>query len=143
MKDGVLNRLRVSVNDNGEIFSLSAMRVSNKMFISREDSNYQSDVPLFPTNHWNVSVLNQTVVLNTLTGDLNRVTIRDKGEETIPSENGPIIARHYAYTGDLETQIWYDDSGRWVGMEFLGSDGSRIQYRCKSCTKYPYKTNKK
>tara|TARA_Y100000588_G_C14255306_1_gene925173 strand:+ start:1093 stop:1800 length:708 start_codon:yes stop_codon:yes gene_type:complete len=134
-KDGLLSRLQVNVNDNGDVFFLSATRVRNKMLISRENSKYQSDIPLFPTNHWNASVLNQTVVLNTLTGELNRVKIRDKGEETILSENGPIVARHYAYTGDLETQIWYDNKGRWVGMEFVGSDGSRIQYRCKSCVK--------
>ena len=47
---------------------------------------------------------------------------------------GKVKAMRYAYTGDLETEIWYDDKKRWVGMEFVGSDGSHIKYLCKKCS---------
>ena len=91
--------------------------------------------PLFPTNHWNAGVLGQTRVLNTLTGKINNVSILSKGIETVSTENGPIKATRYVYSGDLDNEVWYDDLGRWVKMRFKASDGSTINYVCKSCQK--------
>lgn len=131
--DGVLSEINVIVDDNGEAFSLKGSRIGDNMLITKGSKNYQTNTPLFPTNHWNAEVLNQKVVLNTLTGELNKVQII-RGEKTKkPSERGQIEAQHFSYTGDLDTQVWYDLKGRWVGMEFLGRDGSKITYHCQRC----------
>ena len=90
-------------------------------------------MPLFPTNHWNANVVNERVVLNTLTGELNRVEIISRGVETLKSRHGEIKGQRYSYTGDLDTEVWYDQKGRWVGMEFKGKDGSIITYVCQQC----------
>ena len=42
-------------------------------------------------------------------------------------------ATRYAYTGDLDNEVWYDDVGRWVKMRFKGRDGSTIDYVCRRC----------
>ena len=57
-----------------------------------------------------------------------------KGMEKIETERGKVNSIRYAYTGELETDIWYDDNGRWVGMQFMGRDGSLIKYICKKCS---------
>ena len=131
--DGVLSEINVIVDDNGETFSLSGSRAGGKMVITKGNEDYQANVPLFPTNHWNAEVLNKEVVLNTLTGELNRVKIIRGKKTKIPTEHGQIEAQHFSYTGDLDTQVWYDPKGRWVGMEFLGHDGSSIRYHCRQC----------
>ena len=69
-----------------------------------------------------------------MTGELNNVEIIEKGYEMIETRQGKVKAMRYAYTGDLETEIWYDDKKRWVGMEFVGSDGSLIKYLCQKCS---------
>jgi hypothetical protein len=33
----------------------------------------------------------------------------------------------------LNTEVWYDDLGRWVKMRFNGPDGSAIEYVCRRC----------
>ena len=58
--------------------------------------------------------------------------IVEKGYEMVETGQGKVKAMRYAYTGDLETEIWYDEKKRWVGMEFVGSDGSHIKYLCKN-----------
>jgi len=49
------------------------------------------------------------------------------------AEGKDIAAKKYAYSGDFVTQVWYDSHGRWVKMQFLGRDGSKIEYECIRC----------
>ena len=57
-----------------------------------------------------------------------------KGREPIPTERGDVVASRYSYTGDLaDTEVWYDDVGRWVKLRFLGRDGTPIEYACRRC----------
>ena len=133
-KDGILHDLSVLVDDNGEKLSLEAKKRSNYLTVSNDQESFQIPLPIYPTNHWNAGVLGQKKVLNTLTGELNNVEIIEKGYEMIETGQGKVKAMRYAYTGDLETEIWYDDKKRWVGMEFVGSDGSLIKYLCQKCS---------
>ena len=133
-KDGVLHDLSVLVNDDGEKFSLKAQKRSNYLTVSNGQEGFQVPLPIYPTNHWNAGVLDQNKVLNTLTGELNNVEIVEKGYEMVETGQGKVKAMRYAYTGDLETEIWYDEKKRWVGMEFVGSDGSHIKYLCQKCS---------
>ncbi len=133
-KDGTLHDLSVLVDDNGEKFSLEAKKRSKYLTVSNDQESFQVPLPIYPTNHWNAGVLGQNKVLNTLTGELNNVEIIEKGYEMIETRQGKVKAMRYAYTGDLETEIWYDDEKRWVGMEFVGSDGSLIKYLCQKCS---------
>ena len=87
-----------------------------------------------PTNHWNNTVLGHVRVLNTLTGNVNKVKLVPKGQEMIFTERGDVSANRYAYTGDLEdTEVWYDELGRWVKLRFLGRDGTPVEYVCQKC----------
>jgi Family of unknown function (DUF6134) len=132
-QDGGLAHIKAEVNDDGNTFSLEATREGARMRIRGSDKSYMAEAPLFPTNHWNSAVLNQTQVLNTLTGEINAVRIEPREREYVPTERGPVAATRYAYTGELTTEVWYDDSGRWVKMRFKGKDGSNIEYVCRRC----------
>ena len=134
-KEGTLHDLSVLVDDNGEKFSLEAKKRSKYLTVSNGQERFQVPLPIYPTNHWNAGVLGQNKVLNTLTGELNNVEIIEKGYEIIETGQGKVKAMRYAYTGDLETEIWYDDKKRWVGMKFVGSDGSLITYLCQKCSR--------
>ena len=72
-------------------------------------------------------------VLNTLTGKMNNVRIEARGQEYVPTEGGDVKAMRYAYTGELETEVWYDQEDRWVKMRFVGKDGVSIDYVCRKC----------
>jgi hypothetical protein len=129
--------LKASVNDNGEFFSLAAHRDQDRISIRNPDGINTTNAPLIPTNHWNAAVLSQSRVLNTLTGDINNVRITAQTREQVETEQGPVLATHYVYSGDLETEVWYDAKGRWVKMRFTASDGSTIDYRCRRCQGVP------
>ena len=132
-QEGNLRRLTAEVDDNGSSFSIGANRDGNSVFVEHGQKTYEVAEPLFPTNHWNPHVLGQERVLNTLTGRINRVTIEPKIREPVTTEWGDVTATRYAYTGDLDTEVWYDDLGRWVKMRFRARDGSTIEYVCRRC----------
>ncbi|MDA0241037.1 MAG: DUF6134 family protein, partial [Proteobacteria bacterium] len=104
-----------------------------RFIITGPKGQFESAEGLFPTNHWNSAVIRADRVLNTITGEINLVRIVDKGAEEINAEGRKIMARRYAYTGELETELWYDGDGRWVKMRFTGKDGSTIDYECLRC----------
>ena len=131
--EGKLQRLTAKVNDNGSSFSVSANRDGNSLIVEHTQKTYEVSAPLYPTDHWNPLVLGQERVLNTLTGRINNVTIEPIVREWVETELGDVSATLYAYTGDLDTEVWYDDYGRWVKMRFGARDGSTIEYICRSC----------
>lgn len=132
-RHGLLDRLTVRVDDDGTHFSLEAVRDSDRLTVRSRADTDTVDGPIFPTNHWHSGVLVEKRVLNTLTGRVNRVDIRPDVRETVPTERGDVVATRFSYTGDLETEVWYDDNGRWVKMRFKGRDGSTIDYVCRRC----------
>ena len=132
-RHGKLERLSVTVDDDGKRSALDATRIGDRIRVDHTDVGYVADMPLFPTNHWNAGVLAQKRVLNTLTGRINAVRIEAVKREPVTTERGEVPATRYAYSGDLETEVWYDDAGRWVKMRFAGRDGSTIEYVCSRC----------
>jgi hypothetical protein len=132
-RQGRLERLDASVNDDGRRSALSVRPDGQRLQITDGNAIYSAQKPLFPTNHWNAAVTSENRVLNTLTGKINAVQIERKAREMVETERGKILANRYAYSGDLETDVWYDDAGRWVKMRFRGRDGSVIDYVCRRC----------
>lgn len=132
-RDGRLMQLRATVNDNGKRSRVEVAHTGSAITIRAGDAGAAFDGTLYPTNHWNSGVLGQTRVLNTLTGRINDVRIVPQGREAVHTERGRIMATRYAYTGELDATVWYDDAGRWVKLRFAGRDGAVIEYRCRRC----------
>ena len=132
-RNGQLENLRAAVDDDGTTSFVVASRDSGRIKIENPEGTVAADAPLYPTNHWNAAVLSQSRVLNTLTGRVNDVRIVPQRREAVSTERGNVSATHHLYTGDLATEVWYDDDGRWVKMRFKARDGSTIEYVCRRC----------
>lgn len=134
-KSAELVSLDVKVVDGGDQLKFSAQRHQDILTVKLEDRSYDIGANVLSTNHWNVDVVDDRQVLNTLTGNLNNVQITAMGEETIAVQGGNLTANRYDYSGDLQdTSVWYDDQGRWVKLRFKARDGSAIEYFCLTCT---------
>ena len=128
--------LNVSVNDNGDVKTLSAEKIDNKLSGILNDETLSVALPLLPTHHYNADVLDDKRVFNTLTGRENAVVIVREGSDVVDTANGTIEADKFRYSGDLkDTTVWYDKNNRWVKMSFPGTDGTLIELRCTSCEK--------
>jgi hypothetical protein len=128
-----LELLEATSDDNGDVSVVTLRRAGDRYRIEGPGGVAESLNPIYPTNHWNVGVVGSVKVLNTITGRLNAVELVDAGVEEILAEGRKIEARRFVYSGELETEVWYDGQGRWVGMRFKGKDGSTIRYICTKC----------
>jgi hypothetical protein len=128
-QDGVLQRMRSQTDDNGDRHDVAIDRVGDQLRI------VTNDVPVFtaprnmlPTTYWMVSTVDQDRLINSQTGEMLEVDIQEVGRETVPGPDGPIEATRYRMVGDLEVELWYDDSGILVGLAFEAR-GSDVTYR--------------
>lgn len=132
-QDGELISLQATTDDDGDVTNVVAVSQGDAIMVTGPEGEVSVGRPLFPTNHWNPDVLGQDRVLNTITGEIDQVSISEVGVEEISTERGTIEATRYAYGGDLMTEVLYDAERNWVGMEFEAKDGSTISYRCLRC----------
>lgn len=131
--NGRLAALEASVDDNGTVSRVRALREDGQLVVERDGVRQRVAEDLIPTNHWNPDVLGHDRVLNTLTGLVNEVRIAPCSRPSDLIAAAAPEARCHAYSGDLVTNAWYDEFGRWVGLEFNGEDGSEIVYICRRC----------
>lgn len=132
-RDGCLVALRAETNDNGKRSRVEAELEGNALRVTSEAGSRMVDLGIYPTTHWNPGVLGANRVLNTITGRVAAVDLVAMGEERVMMEGRPVTAQRYRYTGDLQTDVWYDAEGRWVKMRFNAEDGSTIEYVCERC----------
>lgn len=132
-EEGLLAELDVSLDDDGDEREIKAWRDGANLMVDGPEGELKARGAVVPTTHWNPNVLKGSLVLNTLTGEIHRITLSDLGEEVVRTAQGPVLARHYVYNTDANVETWYDDKGRWVRLRFPGQDGSTIDYFCQRC----------
>lgn len=132
-RDGQLARLNARVDDDGTVSTVDAERNAGKLKVHSDDVHSVAPDNVYPTTHWNPGVIGTAQVLNTITGRINSVRMQEVGTENVVTGGTHRLARRFVYTGELETEVWYDMVGRWVKMRFNGKDGTPIEYVCRRC----------
>ena len=132
-RNGCMVELKATTDDNGDKSRVLARLADGQLKIEGPAGTIRGTPGLLPSNHWNSGILESNQVLNTITGTVASINIADLGEKPVVVNAQPASARHYVYSGDLQTEVWYDDSGRWVKMRFRAEDGSSIEYICQKC----------
>lgn len=87
------------------------------------------DLPatLIPASLWHPDTVTQSTLLDPIKGRDMRVTVADKGMETVKIRGQPVSAHHYAITGQIVRDVWYGRDGQILQVRFPGKDGSKIQ----------------
>lgn len=135
-RDGCLLALDARTDDDGDESVVRVRRSGDRLIFTGPSGTASAAADQLPSEHWDAGVLARNAVINTITGRLNAVDIRRIGTEQVREADGETIAAgHYAYSGELRNEVWYDAEGRWVKMRFAGDDGSIIDYVCVKCTR--------
>ena len=68
-------------------------------------------------------------MIGTQDGMLVHPRVRDLGTDPVQLAGGSRIpASRYSLRGDLDLDLWYDQTRTWAGMEFSVADGSVVHY---------------
>jgi hypothetical protein len=133
-RDGALDSLTASTNDDGEFKHMEAVRDGASLEVSGMEGAWDAAPTILPTSHWNMAQIAADTLINTVSGSANHISVAEAGIETVPMGAESQPARRFVYSGDLDMEAWYDDQGRWVKLRFAAEDGSTIEYVCRRCS---------
>jgi len=135
-REGRLSQVITSTKDGGDTVSYEMAFEQDKVIVDNGEAQefFKAETSIYPTNHWHPKVLGTAAVMNTISGNKNAVEITAHDWEVVPAGDETRKAQRFTYEGELNNvAAWYDERGRWVGLEFKGKDGSIITYECVRC----------
>jgi hypothetical protein len=97
------------------------------LVIEGSGGSVETPLGVFPTNPWNSEIVEQSLLMDTKTGELLTVEIKAAGEETIEARGTSVKAKKYVISGELERELWFAEDGTWLQMRF-DSDGSAVTF---------------
>ena len=121
--------LQTVTSDNGTPNQVTGRRDASGLVIEGTKApRYVAPANALPATHWNRRELDGPWI-NTQDGRLMHPRIAPVGSDMIPTASGQQIrATHYALTGDVLLDMWYDAKPSWAGLSFKAKDGSTIRY---------------
>lgn len=126
---GQLVSLQSETNDNGTEHRVRATADSDGLQIQADDEMpFNISASILPSTYWMATTIQQNQLLNSQTGEMLEISVRKVGREAVMGPDGPVEATHFRMEGDLEIDLWYDDSGVLVGLAFEAR-GSPVTYR--------------
>lgn len=132
-KDGCLERIESTTDDNGETFRLLGKPVSDGFRV--ETSEFSATLPSCVRSfaYWNVDYLRAPKLLNSQTGEYVSVSVRSLGEESLEVRGSPLRARRYAVEGPkLRIDLWYSLDDEWLALESMSKGGRKLRYVLES-----------
>ena len=129
-RNGCLQEIRTTTDDNGKRYRVEGSSRGEGFRFEHQDGVEQADGCLMTFAYWDPGFLDQKRLLNAQTGELERVSVRAKGKETIEVGNRQVPATRYALTTDkLTIDLWYNEALGWVGLSSDTGKGRRLIYR--------------
>ena len=126
-RDGRLIAFESDTNDDGKKAKTSGKLEGGMLVVDGPGGKQALRPDIIPNSWWNPDLPKQTELLSTFDGKVLKVTVEDAGEETVDTAKGPVKARHYVLSGEVERELWYDADGRWVHMR-TGRGGTPVDW---------------
>ena len=126
-QDGALQSILSQTVDDGEQRQIDLVRKGDLLSGKYNNKKRSVVAGLIPSTLWHPDSVKQTTVLDTVRARQHQVTVTDKGQVSLTLPSGQVDARHYAFTGELNREVWYDTRGIIVQAEMIAKDGSIIR----------------
>lgn len=113
---------------NGKTMRVVARRTAAGVSVDGPKGKFMAPANTLAATHWNRRMLDGPF-LNTQTGEVQRPKIERRGEVMVPARTGQLRAEHFAMTGEVVLDTYYDAAPSWAGLRFKSGDGSWISYQ--------------
>jgi hypothetical protein len=128
-RDGCLERIDSSTDDNGTDFEVQGIRSGGTLALEiNGDENEITDcVGTFA--YWDRRFLDRPQLLNPQTGELVSARLTPEGSDQRSFRGQEIEAERYRLRADdLDITLWYTPSGEWIGLESDTGRGRILRY---------------
>ena len=126
-----LVELSSTTDDDGTNHEMQVAARDGKLAVTADKKASVRPAETVPASLWHPAILKAPETLNTIDGSMMAIKAALVAEEPVKGPGGPVPAKHYAITGDLQRELWFDSHGTLLKVRFKGQDGSDIQYVLK------------
>lgn len=127
-RNGGIATLNSETDDDGTAHKLTVTQGAGNLRVNSDVGSHTSALDIVPASLWNPHLVQQSVLLNTLDGTEMPVTVELQGTETIQAHGTDVQSTHYRVSGGLNRDLWYNDAGELVRVQFAADDDSKIEY---------------
>ena len=112
-----LKEIRAETNDNGESFFVRGTRQRSQIRLHTHAGKSTLEGCIKTFAYWNLDLLQSDRLLNSQTGEWQRVQISKVGNETIPVRGVSTETEHHRIVSDKFTiDLWYTMDHKWVAL---------------------------
>jgi hypothetical protein len=117
---GKLQHLVADTDDDGSKHHVEAVQTADgALTVTADGKPLAVPANVFPLTMWNRAITAQTALFAVENADSPyRVKIKDVGAETLTVGGQKLATEHYAMSGDVERDFWYDSEGLLAKVAF-------------------------
>jgi hypothetical protein len=123
--------LKSRTDDDGTPHQVSVTAEGDHLSVAGDGNLRVAPGGIVPASLWNQTIIGQSALLNTLDGTQMRVSVADRGNETVHAGGADIPAHHYSISGGIDRDVWFDQQNTLVRVAFAAKDGSHIVYQLR------------
>jgi len=124
-----LREIRAETDDNGDSFFVNGILRNGRLQVETQAGDWSGEGCIKTFAYWNSEWITGERLLNSQTGELQPVSIRVVGEETIPVLGVPTRTTHRRIVTDkFAVDLWYTLNGRWVALQSTTKKGDTLRY---------------
>lgn len=124
-----LREIRAKTDDNGDTFFVNGIFRNEQLQVQTQTGDWSAEGCIKTFAYWNPEWIAGERMLNSQTGELQPVSIRSVGEETVPVRGVPTRTRHRRIVADKFTvDLWYSMDNRWVALQSTTKKGDTLRY---------------
>jgi len=130
--DQCLESIQSFTEDNGDEFNVVGEKKENAFEISVNKSSNKLDSCIQTFSYWEKDILTRNNLLNSQTGEIEKIETVNLGRELITSKNQQIMAEHFRLISDkFSIELWYSEQGEWLALRSTTEDGNVLTYKLK------------
>lgn len=127
-----LRDIQAKTDDNGDDFFVRGQYENGQMQITTHSGPFQAKGCVKTYAYWDPNSFQDTRLLNSQTGLLDPVTIKNLGKETIAVRGVPTPTLHYQIISEKFTvDLWYTLDNDWVSLQSTTEEGRTLRYQLR------------
>ncbi len=126
-RDGQFVAYRANTDENSELIEVTAKMEGGKLVINGVDGRVTAPAAVFPTHPWNPGIVKQTLLMDTKTGKLLKVSVQAAGDDSVDVAGKSVPASKFTVSGDMERELWFDNAGNCIQFRFV-RDGATLTF---------------
>jgi len=116
--DGRFQGMVADTDDDGSNHHVEIHRRTNGFDVVADGARRSFEGDLLPLTLWDKAVVGQPLLIGVVDGEVYRVQSQSMGAEQVALAGGSTAATHWHMAGEVERELWYDQSGSLVKTTF-------------------------